>query len=47
MQTAAGHYDSACTHSSDLNMWLRIAAIADVAHIRGVAQAIYRCTPTA
>lgn len=42
VQTAAGRYDSACTHSSDLNMWLRIAAIADVAHIRGVAQAIYR-----
>lgn len=42
VQTAAGHYDPACTHSSDLNMWLRIAAISDVAHIRGVAQAIYR-----
>ena len=42
VQTAAGHYDAACTHSSDLNMWLRIAAIANVAHIRGVAQAIYR-----
>ena len=42
VQTAAGHYDAACTHSSDLNMWLRIAAISDVAHVRGVAQAIYR-----
>jgi hypothetical protein len=42
VQTAAGHYDLACTHSSDLNMWLRIAAISDVAHIRGAAQAIYR-----
>lgn len=42
VQRAAGHYDPACTHSSDLNMWLRIAAISDIAHIRGVAQAIYR-----
>jgi hypothetical protein len=42
VQTAAGRYDPACTHSSDLNMWLRIAAISDIAHLRGVAQAIYR-----
>lgn len=42
VQTAAGRYDPACTHSSDLNMWLRVAAVADVAHIRGVAQAVYR-----
>jgi GT2 family glycosyltransferase len=38
----AGEYDPACHHTSDLNMWLRIAAIADIAHIRGVPQAIYR-----
>lgn len=42
VQRDAGPYDSACTHSSDLNMWLRIASIADVAHVRGVPQAIYR-----
>jgi hypothetical protein len=42
VQSAAGRYDPACTHSSDLNMWLRIAAISDIAHLRGVAQAIYR-----
>jgi hypothetical protein len=42
VQSAAGRYDPACTHSSDLNMWLRIAAISDIAHVRGVAQAIYR-----
>lgn len=42
VQTAAGSYDAGCTHSSDLNMWLRIAAISDIAHVRGVAQAIYR-----
>lgn len=42
VQRAAGFYDDACTHASDLNMWLRVAAISDVAHIRGVPQAIYR-----
>ena len=45
VQRAAGGYDAACFHTSDLNMWLRIAAIADVAHIRGVPQAIYRIHP--
>jgi glycosyltransferase involved in cell wall biosynthesis len=38
----AGRYDPRCHHASDLNMWLRIAALSDVAHIRGVPQALYR-----
>jgi Glycosyl transferase family 2 len=42
VQTRAGRYDPECRHSSDLNMWLRIAAMSDIAHIRGAAQAIYR-----
>jgi Glycosyl transferase family 2 len=42
VQRTVGGYDQACLHTSDLNMWLRIAAVADVAHIRGVPQAIYR-----
>lgn len=42
VQKAAGGYDASCFHTSDLNMWLRIAAISDVAFIRGAAQAIYR-----
>ncbi len=42
VQRAVGGYDPACHHSSDLNMWLRIAAVADVAHVRGVPQAVYR-----
>lgn len=42
VQREVGGYDPRCHHASDLNMWLRIAAIADVAHIRGVPQAIYR-----
>jgi hypothetical protein len=45
VQRAVGGYDPACTHCSDLNMWLRIAAVADVARVRGVAQAIYRVNP--
>jgi hypothetical protein len=42
VQRAVGGYDPACHHASDLNMWLRIAAIADIAYVRGVPQAIYR-----
>jgi hypothetical protein len=42
VQRAVGGYDPRCHHASDLNMWLRIAAVADVAHIRGVPQAVYR-----
>lgn len=42
IQRAVGGYDPACVHTSDLNMWLRIAAVSDVAYIRGVPQAIYR-----
>lgn len=42
VQDAVGGYDPDCTHASDLNMWLRIAAVADVAYLRGVAQARYR-----
>ncbi|HWY89925.1 MAG TPA: glycosyltransferase family A protein [Solirubrobacteraceae bacterium] len=42
VQRAVGGYDANCHHTSDLNMWLRIAAVADIAHIRGTPQAIYR-----
>ena len=42
VQTAVGGYDPACRHASDLNMWLRIAAVADVAYVRGASQALYR-----
>lgn len=42
VQRAVGGYDPACTHASDLNMWLRIAAVADIAYIRGAQQAYYR-----
>lgn len=42
IQRSVGLYDPACHHCSDLNMWLRVASIADVAHVRGVPQAVYR-----
>ena len=42
VQRAVGGYDAACTHTSDLNLWLRIAAVSDVAYVRGTPQAIYR-----
>ena len=45
VQRAVGGYDARCTHTSDLNMWLRIAAVADIAYIRGMPQAIYRIHP--
>jgi hypothetical protein len=41
-QAAVGGYDPECTHASDLNMWLRIAAVADIAYVQGTAQALYR-----
>lgn len=42
VQRQAGNYDPACQHASDLNMWLRVAAISDVAYVKGAAQALYR-----
>jgi glycosyltransferase involved in cell wall biosynthesis len=41
VQRAVGGYDCSCFHTSDLNMWLRIAAVSDVAYVRA-EQAIYR-----
>ena len=37
-----GQFDPACPHTSDLNLWLRIAAESDVAFLPGPAQALYR-----
>jgi glycosyltransferase involved in cell wall biosynthesis len=42
VQQQVGGYDARCLHTSDLNMWLRIAAVSDVAYLRGVPQALYR-----
>ena len=45
VQHAAGYYDSRLPHSGDLEMWLRIAAIADVGRINGADQAYRRVHP--
>ncbi len=42
VQNAVGGYDPRCQHTSDLQMWLRVAAVSDTAYIRGPGQAIYR-----
>ncbi|NNE11569.1 MAG: glycosyltransferase family 2 protein [Ilumatobacter sp.] len=39
---AAGGYEPACPYTSDLNLWLRMAARADVAYLRGPVQALFR-----
>lgn len=41
VQRAVGGYDPSCFHTSDLNMWLRIAAVSDIAFV-GAVQAVYR-----
>jgi glycosyltransferase involved in cell wall biosynthesis len=42
VQIRVGRYDADCTHASDLNMWLRIAAVAEVGYVKGATQAFYR-----
>lgn len=37
-----GGYKAELPHSGDLEMWLRIGAVADIAYVRGTPQAIYR-----
>jgi glycosyltransferase involved in cell wall biosynthesis len=40
-----GEYNSALPHTSDLEMWLRLAAVSDVGRINGVDQGYYRVHP--
>ena len=42
VQKRAGGYDARLPHAADLQMWMRLAANADVAFIRGADQAFYR-----
>lgn len=42
VQHAVGGYDAALPHTADLDMWLRIAAVADVARVNGSDQAYRR-----
>ena len=42
VQKRVGGYDPRLPHAADLEMWMRLAANADVGFIRGVDQAYYR-----
>jgi GT2 family glycosyltransferase len=42
LQKRVGGYDPRLPHSGDLDLWLRLAARADVGYVRGVDQAYYR-----
>lgn len=46
VQRQVGPYDLESHHASELNMWLRIAAISDIAYIKGAHQALYRVHQT-
>ncbi|HEY5333490.1 MAG TPA: glycosyltransferase family A protein [Solirubrobacterales bacterium] len=46
VQRQVGEYDLDSHHASELNMWLRIAAISDIAYIKGAHQAFYRVHQT-
>ncbi|MEW1954758.1 glycosyltransferase [Terrabacter sp. NPDC080008] len=45
LQKAVGGYDPRLPHLGDTQMWLRMAARADVGYLRGVDQAYYRRHP--
>ncbi len=42
VQRAVGGYRPELPHSGDLEMWLRIAAVSNIAYVRGAPQAFYR-----
>jgi glycosyltransferase involved in cell wall biosynthesis len=42
LQKKVGGYDVRLPHSADLEIWMRLAAHADVGYVRGVDQAFYR-----
>jgi len=42
LQRKVGGYDPRLPHSGDIEMWMRMAARADVGYLRGVDQAFYR-----
>ena len=45
IQRAAGGYRPELPHAGDLEMWLRIAALADIAYVNRIPQAFYRVHP--
>jgi len=42
VQRAVGGYDPRLTHAGDFEMWLRVAAVADIGYVRAVPQGRYR-----
>jgi glycosyltransferase involved in cell wall biosynthesis len=42
LQKKVGGYDARLPHTADLEIWMRLAAHADVGYVRGVDQAFYR-----
>ena len=42
LQKRVGGYDARLGHTGDMEMWMRLAACADVGYLRGVDQAYYR-----
>jgi glycosyltransferase involved in cell wall biosynthesis len=42
LQQQVGGYDPRLPHTGDIEMWMRLAAYADVGYVRGVDQAFYR-----
>jgi glycosyltransferase involved in cell wall biosynthesis len=42
LQKRVGGYDARLNHTGDMEMWMRLAAYADVGYINGVDQAYYR-----
>jgi glycosyltransferase involved in cell wall biosynthesis len=45
IQMAVGGYSAELPHTADVEMWLRIAAVSDVAHVNGPDQALRRIHP--
>jgi hypothetical protein len=45
VQRAVGGYRAELPHAGDLEMWLRIAAVSNIAYVRRVPQAFYRVHP--
>lgn len=45
VQRNVGGYRADLPHAGDLEMWLRIAAVSDIAYVRRVPQAFYRVHP--
>jgi glycosyltransferase involved in cell wall biosynthesis len=45
VQRAVGGYSQELPHAGDLEMWMRIAAVSNIAYIKGPPQAYYRVHP--